>query len=107
MGSVFKKLPASKHNIDLGLLFAVTLCSCISTILIWSIVKSGISENEGVGNSYWQTQLISMGLGIAAAYIISCIDYRKLVKVWWHCRSRRWATSARARTIRAGYVYSV
>ena len=83
MGSVFKKLPANKHNIDLGLLFAVTLCACISTILIWSIVKSGISENEGVGDSYWQTQLISMGLGIAAAYIISCIDYRKLVKIWW------------------------
>ena len=83
MGSVFKKLPANKHNIDLGLLFAVTLCASISSILIWSIVKSGISENEGVGDSYWQTQLISMGLGIVAAYIISCIDYRKLVKIWW------------------------
>lgn len=83
MGSVFKKLPANKHNLDLGLLFAVTLCACISSILIYSIVKSGISENEGVGDSYWQTQLISMGLGIVASYIISLIDYRKLVKLWW------------------------
>ena len=74
MGSVFKKLPANKHNLDLGLLFAVTLCACISSILIYSIVKSGISENEGVGDSYWQTQLISMGLGIVSttASLSSC-----------------------------------
>ena len=83
MGTVFKKLPASKHNIDLGLLFAVSLCAGISSMLIYSIVKSGISENEGVGDSYWQTQLISAGLGIVTALIISFIDYRKLVRIWW------------------------
>lgn len=83
MGSVFKKLPASKHNIDLGLLFAVTLCAVISTLLIYSIVRSGISEIEGVGDSYWKTQLISMCMGIAAAVFISFIDYRKLAKLWF------------------------
>ena len=83
MGTVFKKLPANKHNLDLGLLFAVTLCAGISSLLIYSIVKSGISDNEGVGDSYWQTQLISMGLGIAVAVIVSFIDYRKIVKLWW------------------------
>ncbi len=83
MGTVFKKLPASKHNIDIGLLFAVSLCAGISSMLIYSIVKSGISENEGVGDSYWQTQLISAGLGIVTALIISFIDYRKLVRIWW------------------------
>lgn len=82
MGSVFKKLPANKHNIDLGLLFAVTLCAVISGLLIYSIVKSGISEIEGVGDSYWQTQIIAMGLGIVSAVIMSFIDYRKLVKLW-------------------------
>lgn len=82
MGSVFKKLPANKHNIDLGLLFAVTLCAVISGLLIYSIVKSGISEIEGVGDSYWQTQFIAMGLGIVSAVIMSFIDYRKLVKLW-------------------------
>ena len=82
MGSVFKKLPANKHNIDLGLLFAVTLCAVISGLLIYSIVKSGISEIESVGDSYWQTQIIAMGLGIVSAVIMSFIDYRKLVKLW-------------------------
>ena len=83
MGTVFKKLPANKHNIDLGLLFAVSLCAGISSLLIYSIVKSGISDNEGVGDSYWQTQIISAGLGIVTALFISFIDYRKLVKLWW------------------------
>lgn len=82
MGSVFKKLPANKHNIDLGLLFAVTLCAVISGLLIFSIVKSGISEIEGVGDSYWQTQFAAMVLGIISAIIMSFIDYRKLVKLW-------------------------
>ena len=83
MGTVFKKLPANKHNIDIGLLFAVSLCAGISSLLIYSIVKSGISDNEGVGDSYWQTQIISAGLGIVTALFISFIDYRKLVKLWW------------------------
>ncbi len=82
MSSVFKKLSVSKHSVDIGLLFAVTICATISTLLIYSIARSGISEIEGVGNSYWITQLVSMGVGVFAAFIISFIDYRKLVKFW-------------------------
>lgn len=83
MKSAFKKLPANKHNIDLGLLFAVTLCAVIGVLLIYSIAASGISESEGVGARYWQIQLVAMGLGIVVAIAISYIDYRKLVKLWW------------------------
>lgn len=83
MKSAFKKLPANKHNIDLGLLFAVTLCAVIGVLLIYSIAASGISEGEGVGARYWQIQLVAMGLGIVVAITISYIDYRKLVKLWW------------------------
>ena len=55
----------------------------ISTLLIYSIVRSGISEIEGVGSSYWKTQLISMSLGIIAAVVISFMDYRRLAKLWF------------------------
>ncbi len=82
MRSAFKKLTVNKHSVDLGLLFAVTLCAVISTLLIYSIVRSGISELEGVGPSYWKTQLISMGIGVLVAVMISFFDYRKLVKLW-------------------------
>ena len=81
MRSAFKKLPSGKHSIDAGLLFAVTLCSVISTVLIYSISHNKLLE--GVGSSYWRTQLISMGMGLTAAVIMSFIDYRKLVKLWF------------------------
>ena len=83
MKSAFKKLPAGRHSLDLGLLFTVTLCAVIGTLLIYSIAASEISIDEGVGDSYWQTQLVSMCLGLIAAIIISYIDYRKLVKLWF------------------------
>ncbi|MBP3242911.1 MAG: FtsW/RodA/SpoVE family cell cycle protein [Ruminococcus sp.] len=83
MKSAFKKLPGSRHSLDIGLLLAVTICAVISVLLLFSIYKSGISEGEGVGASYPRTQLISMGMGIIAAVILSFIDYRKLVKLWF------------------------
>ena len=83
MKSAFKKLSANKHNIDAGLLFAVTICAVISTLLIFSIAESGLSEGEGVDSSYWKTQLVSMVIGLFAAVVISLIDYRKLVKLWF------------------------
>ena len=83
MKSAFKKIHSSKHSLDWGLVIAVTLCAVLSTLLIYSIVRSGINENEGVGDSYWQTQLISMIIGLLIAIILSFIDYRKLVKLWF------------------------
>ena len=81
MRSAFKKLPAEKHSIDIGLLFAVTLCAAISSLLIYSIVENKVLD--GIGSSYWKTQLFSMGVGVAGAVIMSFIDYHKLVKLWF------------------------
>ena len=83
MRSAFKKLSINKHNVDAGLIFAVTLCAVLSTIMIYSIVESGISDIEGVGPSYWKTQLISTAAGFCGALFISLMDYRKLVKLWF------------------------
>ena len=83
MKSAFKNLSNNKHSVDIGLLLAVTICAVISTLLIYSISKSGISESEGVGDSYWRTQLFSAVLGIGVAILLSFVDYRKLVKLWF------------------------
>jgi len=83
MKSAFKNLSENKHSVDIGLLIAVMICSVISTLLIYSISRSGISADEGVGDSYWQTQLFSMILGIGVAILLSFVDYRKLVKLWF------------------------
>ena len=80
MKSAFKKLPSGKHSIDGGLLFAVTLCAALSTLLIYSITYNQVLEK--VGASYWKTQAFSMVAGVVAAVVISFIDYRKLVKLW-------------------------
>ncbi len=83
MKSAFNKLHANKHSLDLGLLFAVTLCAVLGTLLIYSIASSEVSLDEGIGDSYWKTQLVSMCLGFTASIIVSHIDYRKLVKLWF------------------------
>lgn len=81
MKSAFKKLRIKRHSIDVGLLFAVTLCAAISTLLIYSISENGVLEK--IGSSYWKTQLFSTAAGIAAALFISFINYSKLVKLWF------------------------
>ncbi|MDE6501202.1 MAG: FtsW/RodA/SpoVE family cell cycle protein [Ruminococcus sp.] len=83
MKSAFKNLSDNKHSVDIGLLLAIMICSVISTLLIYSISKSGISADEGVGDSYWKTQLFSMVLGIGVAILLSFVDYRKIVKLWF------------------------
>ncbi len=81
MKSAFKKLNDKRYSLDKGLLFAVTLCSVISSLLIFSISENGVLEK--VGPTYWKTQLISMGMGIILAIIISLFNYQKLVKLWF------------------------
>lgn len=86
MKSAFKKLPANKRPLDIGLIFSVTLCAVIGTLLIFSIASSGVSkvsEDKGIGSSYWHTQLISMIAGFILSILVSRIDYRKLAKLWW------------------------
>ncbi|MBR1592323.1 MAG: FtsW/RodA/SpoVE family cell cycle protein [Ruminococcus sp.] len=83
MKSVFKSLQRSRHTTDIGLLIAVTLCAVISTLLIYSIVRSGINTREGVGESYMITQTVSMIIGMVTAVIISYIDYHKIVRLWF------------------------
>ncbi len=81
MKSAFKKLSIKRFSTDAGLLFAVTLCAVISTLLIYSISKNGVLDK--VGSSYWKTQLFCTIIGIAGALFISLIDYSKLVKLWF------------------------
>lgn len=81
MKSAFKKIKIKKHSIDFGLLFAVTLCAAISSLLIYSIHENNVLEK--VGSSYWQTQLFSAIVGIVVAVVISYIDYQKLAKLWF------------------------
>ncbi len=81
MKSAFKKLNTRHYSLDKGLFLAVTLCSVIGTLLIYSISHNGVLEK--VDDSYWKTQASSMLIGIVVAIAISFVDYKKLVRLWF------------------------
>ncbi|MGN0689919.1 MAG: hypothetical protein ACI4KH_05835, partial [Oscillospiraceae bacterium] len=70
----FKKL-------DKQLFIAVSACSLFSVLLVYSIVKNGmisyLTTNE------YKKQLVAVALGMIAAMVLSALDYRKFVKLWF------------------------
>lgn len=80
MKSAFKKV-SNQKKIDGGLMLAVIVCSAISILLIYSISFNKIVDN--ISMEYYKTQLVSAGIGIIASIIISMIDYKKIVKLWF------------------------
>lgn len=80
MKSAFKKV-SNQKKIDGGLMLAVIVCSAISILLIYSISFNEIVDN--ISMEYYKTQLVSAGIGIIASIIISMIDYKKIVKLWF------------------------
>lgn len=70
----FKKL-------DKQLFVAVSACSLFSVLLVYSIVKNGmisyLTTNE------YKKQLVAVALGMIAAMVLSALDYRKFIKLWF------------------------
>ncbi|MDE5946801.1 MAG: FtsW/RodA/SpoVE family cell cycle protein [Oscillospiraceae bacterium] len=80
MKSAFKKV-SNQKKIDGGLMLAIMVCSAISILLIYSISFNEIVDN--ISMDYYKTQLVSTGIGIVASIIISMVDYKKIVKLWF------------------------
>lgn len=69
------------RRLDKPLILAALLCSVLSIILLYSIWQNHIISS--VGSSYYRTQLLSCGLGLACLLVLSAIDYHKLVRLWF------------------------
>jgi len=69
-------------KLDKMLLLAVTACSFLGIILIYSIFKNRVSVGYVFPSTY-KTQFIAMVLGCSVAIILSLIDYQKLAKLWF------------------------
>jgi len=80
MKSAFKKT-SYKKQADGGLMLAVIVCSAISVLLIYSISYNQIID--GVSKNYYKTQLVSTVIGVAVCIIVSLIDYKKIVRLWY------------------------
>ena len=69
------------RRLDKPLILSALLCSVLSIILLYSIWQNHIISS--VGSSYYRTQLLSCGLGLACLLVLSAIDYHKLVRLWF------------------------
>lgn len=74
------KLSDFIRRLDKGLLVCVTACAIISVILLYSIVKNGISELD---SGYFVTQLVGTVLGLITCLIVARIDYHTISRLWF------------------------
>lgn len=81
MKTVFRVIAGFFVKVDMVILTLVTACSALSVTLIYSIYKNQASSY--VYPSTYKTQLIAMIGGTVIAIIISLIDYRKYIKLWY------------------------
>ena len=80
MNKIANRLLKYFKKLDKGLLMAVTLCSAISVLLLYSMHVNKLND---LGSSYYITQLVATFLGIGVCIIVSSIDYHHLVKLWF------------------------
>ncbi len=80
MNTIANRLLKYFKKLDKGLLMAVTLCSAISVLLLYSMHVNKLND---LGSSYYITQLVATFLGIGVCIIVSSIDYHHLVKLWF------------------------
>lgn len=68
------------RKLDKGLLIAVTICSGISVLLLYSMCRNKLND---LSTSYFITQLIATVLGVGVCLLVASIDYHRLVKLWF------------------------
>ena len=81
MKPILRIIWTSYKKLDKLLLLAVTACSLLGVVLIYSIYKNDVSRY--VFPSTYKTQAIAIVLGILISIFISFIDYQKLAKLWF------------------------
>lgn len=69
------------RGLDKSLILAALLCSGLSVLMLYSIWQNQIIST--VGSSYYRTQLISCILGMICLIVLSLVDYRRIVRLWF------------------------
>lgn len=73
-GAYLKKL-------DKGIIFSVLLCSGLSIVLLYSLYTNHILDDVDAGD--YITQLLASAIGLVTLLILSAIDYKKIIKLWF------------------------
>ncbi|HOV41021.1 MAG TPA: FtsW/RodA/SpoVE family cell cycle protein [Oscillospiraceae bacterium] len=80
MKVVFNIIRQYFKRLDKPLFLVVFACSCLSVVLLYSIVYNKVISN--IGTPY-KMQAVSMVIGAFCALFLSAIDYQKLAKLWF------------------------
>ena len=81
MKKIIKIVSSFIKKIDKLLLLAILLCSALSMMLLYSIVKNKVSSF--VYSSTYKTQIVAIFLGLIIALLLSLFDYEKIAKLWF------------------------
>ena len=81
MKKVFGALVDYFKHLDKALLLICVIISAFSIFLLYTLNENAISAQ--VNSRQWKIQLIASVIGVAAAMLLSAVDYRELVKLWW------------------------
>lgn len=80
MKTFIHKLSQYYKQLDKPLLIAVTICSMLGIILLYSL---SATDTGDVSTRYYIIQLVSMVLGIIVALIIASLDYHHIARLWF------------------------
>ncbi|MCX7658520.1 MAG: rod shape-determining protein RodA [Oscillospiraceae bacterium] len=80
MKVVFNIIRQYFKRLDKPLFLIVFACSCLSVVLLYSIVYNKVISN--IGTPY-KMQAVSIIIGAFCALFLSAIDYQKLAKLWF------------------------
>ena len=80
MNVFVKKISKYYKQLDKWLLIAVTFCSLVGVLLLYSMCTTGASD---ITPRYYWIQLVSTGLGVCVCLLIASLDYHHFIKLWF------------------------
>lgn len=66
---------------DMSLILAAIACSVISCIMLFSIASNELISRCTM--STFRTQVIASTLGLGVVVVLSVLDYKKFIRLWW------------------------
>lgn len=82
MKEIFNAAARYFRRLDKTLFLLTALLGAFGVVMLYSIVTNDISTIR-VGSRLYITQFVALCSGLAAALILSAVDYHKIVKLWY------------------------
>ena len=77
MTKAFQAVKSFLQSLDIALVLICLCCSGISIICMYSFYVTGARDNRAL-----IVQVVALGLGLIAAFVLSAMDYEVMAKLW-------------------------